>query len=148
MVKAGGSQGGVLKEMVGTLETNADDSSASVYRMVQVPSNCRVSQVLLYTDDLGTTGTMDIGIYQTTQNGGAEVDADHFASAVDVNAAALNAVDVTHESGVFGLEDAEKPLWEALGLSSDPGIMYDVCVTLRAAITAAGTVTLKARYAQ
>jgi hypothetical protein len=100
----------------------------------------------LYSDDVGTTGTLDIGIYKNTADGGAVVDADFFASAVDINAAALNGTDVTHESTVFGFEDAEKPLWEALGLSSDPCLIYDVVITSTQAASSGGTLTLKGLY--
>lgn len=139
-------EGGMLRECVGTLEATTADDIGSTYRFCQIPSNARVSQVLLYADDQGTAGDMDVGIYRTTGDGGAVVDADFFATATDVNAAALNGSDITHASGVFGLEDAEKPLWEALGLSSDPGIMYDVVGTLTEANSTGGTLMLKVRY--
>jgi hypothetical protein len=143
-------QGGFLRECVGTLEATAADDIGSTYRFCQIPSNARVSQILLYSDDQGTAGDMDLGIYQTTANGAAVLDADHFAAAVDINAAALNGTDITHESGsgtgCFGLEDAEKPLWQALGLTADPCLMYDVVGTLTEANTAGATITLKVRF--
>lgn len=137
---------GVLKEAVGTLESVSGDSIGSTYIFASIPSNAVVSQVLLYSDDIGTTTISDFGIYKSTADGGTVVDADFFASAVSLKDGALNGSDITHESGVFSLEDAEKPLWEALGLSSDPNLMYDVVGTLTAASDAAGTITLKVRY--
>lgn len=138
---------GYLREACGFVTTNADDSIGSTYRLCQVPSNARISQVLIYTDAAGSTGDTDVGIYQTTKNGSAVVDADHFASAVDINAAALSGVDVTHESAVFDYEDMEKPLWEALGLSADTNRFYDVVCTLTEAIaTSAVVLGLKVRY--
>jgi len=53
---------------------------------------------------------------------------------------------VTHESGVFDVANIEKRLWEALGLSADPKIWYDIVVTLTAAAGSAGTISLKTRY--
>lgn len=138
--------GGRVREEVATIETVSGDSTGSTYRMLRLPSNARVSQVLLYADDIGTTTAADFGIYQTTENGGAVVDADFFASGVAMNAAATNASDITHESAVFGLEDAEKPLWEALGLSADPQRDYDLVVTLTGDADGAGTITLKCKY--
>jgi len=137
---------GTLKESVATVETANGDDIASKFYFVTLPSNARVSQILLYSDDIGTTTISDFGIYKSTADGGAVVDADFFASAVSLKDGALNGTDITHESGVFGVEDAEKPLWEALGLSADPKIMYDVVGTLTAAADAAGTITLKVRY--
>lgn len=138
---------GIVRSVVGTLEATAADSIGSTYRMFEVPSNARMHELRIFCDDQGTAGDADVGLYRTTADGGAVVDADFFASALDVNAAALADVDILHESGVFGLEDAEKPLWEALGLTSDPNVMYDVVLTLTEASTAGGTITLRGLYA-
>ncbi len=137
---------GSLRSAVGTMESVALDSIGSTYRFFEVPSNALVKDLKIYSDDQGATTIADFGIYQTTENGGAVVDADFFASALSLKDGALSAVDITHESGVFGLEDAEKPLWEALGLSEDPKIMYDVVATLTAAVDTGGTNTLKMSY--
>lgn len=141
--------GGVLASAAGTVETTATDSIGSTYIMCQVPSNARVHQVLLYCDDIGTTGEADIGLYRTTADGSAVVDADFFASAVVLDSGALNAVDVTHEAAAgtgLNIDDVEKPLWSALGLTTDPRIMYDVVLTLTEAANAAGTLSLKVAY--
>jgi len=138
--------GADLKECVGTLETVNGDSIASIYIFGQIPSNARVSQVLLHSDDIGATTIADFGLYKTTADGGAVVDADFFGSAVSLKDGALNGTDITHESAVFDPDDIEKMIWQALGLSADPKIMYDVAATLTAAADAAGTISLKIRY--
>ena len=74
------------------------------------------------------------------------MDADFFGSAVSLKDGALNGTDITHESAVFDPDDIEKMIWQALGLSADPKIMYDVAATLTAAADAAGTISLKIRY--
>lgn len=137
--------GGVLKSAVATLEMGTADLG-STYRMVEVPSNCLIHEIKIYADDVGTTGLIDVGVYRNTADGGAVVDADFFASAFDIKTAAVNGTDITHESAVFGLEDAEKPLWQALGLSSDPGYIYDIVITSTEAASAGGTLTLKVKY--
>jgi len=143
---------GTLVEAVGLVTTSATDSSASKFIFCQVPSNARISQILLSADDSGTTGLMDIGVWQTTENGGAVVDQDFFASAVDLNAAALAMVDVTHEADAadagagYGRADVEKPLWQALGLSSDPKRDYDIVGYLTEAVLAASDINLRVRY--
>lgn len=139
--------GGMLRGFTGTLETVSGDDIASVYRFGQVPSNAIMMSLRVYSDDVGTTTIADFGLYQTTDNGGAVVDADFFASAVSLKDGALNGTDILHESAVFDPDDVEKPLWSALGLSSDPCIMYDVAATLTAAADAAATVSLKGSYA-
>lgn len=141
----GGLNGGELKVAVGMLECGTGDLG-STYRFVSVPSNAYIHQIRLYSDDMGATGVADVGIYQNTENGSAVVDADFFASAVDMKTAALNGSDVTHESGAFNIDDAEKPLWQALGLSSDPQRSYDIVLTTTEAFGTAGTVVLKVQY--
>ena len=138
-------QAGVLKECVGTLEAVSGDSIGSTFRLARVPSNARISRVLLSCDAI-TTCAADVGVYDIAAvNSGAAVDADFFASAQSL-ASALANTDVTHESGVFGVEDVEQPLWQALGLTSDPGKLYDIVATLTAAAGSAGTVSLKVVY--
>lgn len=137
--------GGRLREDVGTLEAVSGDSIGSIYRLARVKSGSRISQVLLSCDAI-TTCAGDVGIYDIASvNSGAVVDADFFASAQSLATALVN-TDVTHESGVFGVEDVEQPLWQALGLSADPNKLYDIAVTLTAAAGSAGTVSMKVRY--
>ena len=134
-----GVAAGMVKGFVGTLETVSGDSIGSTYRFGTVPSNA-VMQALIVDSD-------DFGLYQQTHvDAGAVVDADFFASALSLNGGALSHNSILHESGVFGLEDAEKPLWEALGLSSDPNRLYDVVATLTAAADAAATITVRCLY--
>ena len=137
---------GSLHEAVGTLEAASGDSSGSTYILASIPSNARISQVLLSCDGGATAGAGDIGLYRSTLDGGAAVDADLFASAQALTTALTNS-DVTHESGVFGIEDVEKMAWEALGLSADPCVHYDVVLTLTTGINAADTISLKVKYA-
>lgn len=118
----------------------------STYRMLRVPSNAFDIQVWVAADDLGTTGLANIGIYKETNAGGAVVDADFFASAVDFKTAATARTDVTYEAGVYTIDDVGKPLWEALGLSADPGINYDITLTTTEAFQAAGTMTMWAEW--
>lgn len=134
-----------MQMAAGTCAASAASSVGSKYILCQIPSNARVSQVLLSCDASGATGTTDIGIYQTTANGGAVVDADHFASAVVITSALKNS-DVTFESGVYGVEDIEKPLWEALGLSVDPQRDYDVVATITAIHADGGDISLQLSY--
>ena len=137
---------GQLFESVGTLEATAADDIGSLYKLCSIPSNARVSDVLLTCDDLGSVGAADIGLYQTTVNGGAAADADLFASA-QLLTTALDKTSVLHESAVFGKDEVETRLWEVLGLTADPKIDYDVCLTLSAATELAGTVSMHIRYA-
>jgi hypothetical protein len=131
---------GNLRESVGTIAAANGDSIGSVYRFARVRSSDRVSAVKLYCDAV-TSGAMDVGLYLA--DGGAVVDADFFASAQSIASAILTGTEIQHESGVYGIEDIELPLWVGLGLSADPMVSYDIAGTLTAATTAAGDVSLK-----
>ena len=134
-----------MREFVGTIETNGDDSTGATYIFGTLPSNARVSQILLSVDGNNTGGTLNVGLYRTTVDGSAVVDADLFASAQALGTI-LTDSNITHESGVFGIEDLEKPLWEALGLSADPNLDYDLVGTIVTADDAADTISVKCRF--
>lgn len=137
-------QRGNLLESVGTVEAANGDSIGSTYRFARVRSSDRVSSVLLFCDAV-TSGAMDVGLYRTADDGGAVVDADFFASAQSIASAILTGTNITYEAatGPADVANIEKPLWQILGLSADPGLQYDIVGTLTAATTAAGTISLK-----
>jgi len=135
---------GRVREMVAIIEAAGGDAG-STYRFVRVWSGWRISGVYFASDDLNTNATVDIGVYQTAENGGAVVDADFFASAVNVTSAAVAETNVTHESGAFDIDDSEKPLWQALGLTEDSKRWYDIgAISATSAIT--GTMKLRVQY--
>jgi len=130
----------------GLVAAASGDNIGSKYIFCSVPSNSVVSDVKLTTADIGTTGTIDIGLYKSTIDGGGVVDADFFGSAVVVNAGALAKVSYVHESTVYAYTDIEKPLWLALGLTVDPGLLYDVVATTTGTMDGAGTLLLEVEY--
>lgn len=142
---------GSLREAVGTVEGASGDSIASKFIFASVPSNARISRILLSCDAVSTAGAGDVGVYKSTADGGAVVDVDFFASAVVLTTALVHS-DVTHEADAadggagYGLADVEKPLWQALGLTADPSINYDIVLTLTTALGGAGTVALKVQW--
>lgn len=129
---------------VATAAITSGDSIGSTYRMFRVPSNAVVTDLRIYSPDIGTTTVSDIGLYAA--DGGAVADADFFASALSLKDGALNGTDVLHESAVFSIANSGKELWDALGLTADPSVSYDVVLTLTAAADATGTVKLIGRY--
>jgi hypothetical protein len=141
--------GGAIKLFSGTVEAVDGDSIGSIYRMFRVGSWMRPEAVILANDAL-SAGTGDVGLYRTTVEGGAVVDADFFASAVSMAAAgkSTNGTNVTVESDstAMNIDKAEKRIWEVLGLTVDPNLEYDVAITLTAAAGAAGTVTLRGTF--
>lgn len=141
---------GKIREFVGTVEVANGDSIASILRMVRVHSAWRVTDVLLFCDAI-TSAAADIGLYDVADvNAGAVVDVDFFASAQSIASALLTGTQVLYEAaaGPADVANIEKAIWQQLGLSADPGKWYDVALTLTAAATAAGTVSLKVRVVE
>lgn len=140
---------GTVREAVGVATVSASQPSADIIRFVRVPSNARISEVLLSTGDAVTAGAIDIGVYQTDDNGGAVVDADLFASALALTGGPFNNSDQTFESGEYTYAESGKALWEVLGLSSDPGREYDICATVTTTFNGADTTqVLKVRFVE
>lgn len=137
---------GMKREFVGVCAVASGDSIASTFIFGSIPSNARVSEVFIDAPDIGTTTAMDLGLYDTTENGGAVVDADFFASAQSLSGGALSHQEVAGESAVFSVANREKKVWEVLGLDSDPGKYYDVVGTLTAAADAAGSIAVRGEY--
>lgn len=144
--------GGRLRIATATLAMTTGAAS-DVKRFVRIPSRALVLKVELANDDLDSNGVptlaADIGLYDTADvNSGAVVDADFFASAITQLQAAAGFTDVTYESAVVSVANRCKPVWEQLGLSADPGKMYDVAATYTAgaATHANGNATLRVTY--
>lgn len=137
----------ILRERAGYVTNAADDSANSIHRFVRVPSNARVSQLLFSTGDATTAGAIHVGIYQTVENGGAVVDADLFASALDLTGGPMQNLDITYESGEYTVAESVKPLWEVLGLTADPCRDYDIAATISTTYNGAAVgQLLKSRY--
>jgi hypothetical protein len=136
-----------LMEVAGLVTPAADDTQASIHRFVRVPSNARISEVLISAADASTAGKYDFGVYQTAENGGAVVDADLFASALDLSGGPMKNLDITTESDEFTLAESVKPLWEVLGLTADSQREYDIAGTIETTFNGGPTaVLLKVRF--
>lgn len=105
---------------------SATQSSGDTIRLVRVPSNARIDAVLLTTGDATTAGNINIGVWQTADNGGAVVDADLFASALALTGGPFTRSDQTWESGEYTYAESCLPLWQVLGLTTDPNREYDI----------------------
>jgi len=132
-------QRGLRKTTIGTLPVANGDSIASVYRLARVRSSDRIASLSLFCTAI-TAAAANLGFYDTAANGGAIVGGGAQLAAAQSLAAALSGLNVTY--AVTTLANAEKRVWELLGLAADPGKEYDIAATLTAAATAAGQVAL------
>lgn len=139
--------GGVLREQVSTVEIAVADCNASVFRMGRVHSSWRISEITIFCDAITSGSVFDLGLYQTAENGGAVVDANAYADNITLVTGILVGTSLLFEAGsAVGVEHIEQRVWQNAGLTSDPGIFYDLCLTGDTVGSGAGTVSLRTRY--
>lgn len=130
-----------MRGRAATLETAAADDAGSVYRLFRVHSSSRPASLKIGHDALTNMTTADIGVYECDTDGGSVVDVDLFGSAVDMSSASSGMVERLLEAANANIDKMGKALWEWLGLTADPGVYYDICVTATTNDpTAAGTI--------
>lgn len=139
-------QGTPIEHARGVCAIANGDSVASKFIACSVPSNAIVLSVRASAPDIGITTAADVGLYRTTADGGAVVSVAFFASAQALNAGPYLKTELSQESGTYTIANMEKPLWQALGLTKDPQVMYDVVATLTGAADAAGNILLEVDY--
>lgn len=117
-------------------------ATPDVIRMMRLPSNCRLYELLLCCDGGSAAGAVDIGLHEAGSNhDGAVVDADLFASA-QVISSALDLTDVFDEATTLAQVDRGKRLWElaakgAATYTSDPQLDFEVTLTVTTSFTTA-----------
>jgi len=136
---------GRLREQVAKVEVAAGDDDGSVFRMFRVWSGWRITSIEIASDAIAGGTAYDVGVYQTAENGGAAVDDDEFASALDLSSAS-GFTDRTYEAGATEIDKIEQPLWERIGETSDTKRWYDICLTGDTVGTGAGTIAARLRY--
>ncbi len=143
------------RKINGYVAAAATDSSTSRYVLARIPSNAVVKRVELENTAFGGSCAGDVGLYYPAANdlaigqtASAAIDADFFGSAVSLVSASSGAVNVTNESGTYTLDKRSQPIWQAAGLSADPGGKFDVCVTLTADAASAGKLLATIEYVE
>jgi len=140
---------GVLRVTQGYLASMpASANAGSTVRMCEIDAYAVVDSVT-FASAAQTAGNISIGVYRTVADGGAAVDADFFATRIDV-ASAVALTDVTNESTTNTILKQNQPLWQALGVTTAPapGTKYDVVLTVdtTAITTGTGAVGVKVYY--
>lgn len=147
--KPGLGEGAVEKTAYGYLASvPASLSITSVIRLVSIPSNAIITGLYLQSA-AQTAGKFDVGLYRTNGDGGAVVDQDFFATAVDC-ASAVVITDVLNESGTNTIAKQSQPIWQAAGMSADPKSQLDIALTVVTTdvTTGTGAISLRVKYVQ
>lgn len=126
----------------GSVVALAADSADTTYQFVRVPSNAKI-QALFLESAAQAAGTMDVGVYYATDGIGGKptsllaanaIDQDFFATAYALTSLS-QPTNIINESGTNTPAKRVQPLWQALGLTSDPGGNFDIVGTLAVAVT-------------
>lgn len=148
---------GALRHIQASATAVASSSADATYQFVRVPSNAKVKHLYFESEAQGA-GKIDLGVYYATDGQGSKptallaadaIDQDFFASVIDC-ASAVARADVVNESTTNTPAKRNQPLWQALGLSSDPGCMFDIVGTVKttAITTGTGIMTVEAEYVE
>ena len=132
---------GVLRSIVGTSAAlTTGNTAGGIVRLVRVASNAMIQEVYWAVAASTTTFDCDVGVYYSNALDGTTaanvaaadtaIDADFFASAVDMHTAStLGWTAITFEKAAMLPAKCIQPLWQAVGLASDPGGFLDICFT-------------------
>ena len=158
---AGYGASGRFVSISGTVTPLNADAANTTYQMVRVPTNASIKQVLL-SSQAQAAGAVDIGVYYSDSkidgtaaaNQGVVVPTTgktFFASQISL-ASAVAQTDETFQNaatgGAYNQSLVNKRLWDALGLTSDPGGFFDIVLTVdtTAVTTGGGFVSLTVNY--
>jgi hypothetical protein len=153
---AGEGASALLRQIGGFVTAVAADSINTTYQLVRIPSNAKVKQVYLESE-AQTAGAVSVGLYYATDGEGGKptsllaanaISAAFFGNAISV-AAAVTPTDITNQSGTYTLDKRNQPIWQAAGLTTDPGGYFDVVATVTTAITTGtGRLGVDVRWAE
>jgi hypothetical protein len=156
------SGGGKMRVFMDTIAAGTGDiDDNDIILLAELPSNAKISSIMLYSDDLDSGGspslTWNVGLYNgqtkfndtdssaTAYAAGAVLDEDCYASAVS-GSAAITGTECAFEAR--NINAIANFIWEDGGLSSDPKVPLRVGLTVQAAAAtaAAGDITLVVTY--
>lgn len=136
-----------LRYVEGYATAVASSSADATYQLVRVPSTAVIKEIIFESEAQGA-GKFDLGVYYSTGGdspgaaaallAAAAVDQDFFASVIDC-ASLVARTDVTNESATYTLDKRVQPLWQAVGLSADPGGFFDIVATVKTTAVTTGT---------
>ncbi len=151
----------IWSDTIAAATTDIDDND--IIMMAEIPSNAKIKSIMLYNDDLDSNGSpalvTDVGIYNgnvkfndtdasaTAYAAEGVIDRNCYGTVMTVLQAAVTAgTEVRYET--LGIETVGNFMWEDGGLTSDPGRMLRIALTIEtvAATAAAGDITMVVEY--
>lgn len=138
------------------ITVDAAASVTSTYRILRVPSTAKLKSVNLESEAMGA-GAFDISVYYSDSpwegdaakpSGVVPTTGSQFFAASFSCASAVAPTNIINNAGNNPMSNRNKPLWAALGLTSDPGGAFDLVavVDTTAVTTGAARLGLYAEY--
>lgn len=163
---------GFLRSVEGVVTVPASASIDSTLQVVRVPFEAVIKELIVDAAAFTTSGQFDVGVYYATDGSNALSAASLLAAdAIDQDFFTISALDGGESNGLFAVlvpgggfritnatvaQDANTvwtaamlntPLWEAVGLSANPGGNADIVLTLtEAAGAATAVVSVQVKY--
>lgn len=126
---------------------SAAASVLSTYQLARFPSNAKIKSVIFESEAQGA-GKVQLGLYYSDSTNDGTPAANQgtvvsgavafFASDIDCSAA-VNRAGYTNNGGSYTLDKRNKAIWDAAGLSVDPGGFFDLVATVHTTAITTGT---------
>ena len=140
-------KGGRVIAISGNFETLAADDAGSKYRLCRLPANAVPLQLEINQDGIAGFTEIDIGLYDTLEQGGAVKDIDCFSDGVDQSAGYALGSELNGLSAV-AIASLGQQVYQFAGDSAPtPNGEYDLVMTCVSEVSAAGTVAFRGLFA-
>lgn len=138
---AGEGGPGIVRSTTAYLTPTSGKTAGSKYQIARIPTTARVKS-LIVAGAAQTVGKYDFGLYYSSSatdgtpaayNNGTLLNVSFFASDYSF-ASAVNDANITNLKD-YTMDKRNQPIWQAAGLTADPGGYLDICATLTTTLT-------------
>lgn len=158
---AGQGASGYVRQQGAYISPSTAASVASTYRLIRINTNVQVKHLLLESS-ADTNGTVSVGLaysdaplFGITDGTPAALagtvvagnGVNFFATSFSLATATNEPTDIVNQSTNYPPSARNLPIWQAVGLASDPGGFFDILLTVTAAIQATGLLGVEVEYA-
>ena len=141
-VDAIAATGADMLSIVARAAITTGDSSTSIYRIAEVPSNFVAVSGEVTCEALTGLDDVDLGLYENTENGGAVIDVDALTDAMDLTSALVPGLGLSPVSAV-AIANQDDALYTLAGDVSSERQTYTLALTINKDCSAGGAVIVK-----
>ncbi len=131
-------------EIVATASITSGDTSASIYRIAELPANYVPVWGQLVTAGITSLADVDLGLYETAEHGNAVIDVDALVDGVDISSAIVMADNSSAIAAISAANQAAA-LYTLASDTSSERQSYVLALTLNDTAGATGTLVVKLR---